>query len=423
MAQHFIRRRSFMSSYSRVVDYIIEQADRYDGDNLQFEEDIKFNLSRLTDKYISLTLSKINTNITSVYIMQKILSSIEDVMNTYVSMCKMEMVNKFEQYYNRAYNNTGDLIDLGNEISAKFNQGISEQNGNQEYDEETISYIQQHAFELLKGHSWQKIEKIRAEMGNLFLQGKANKANVRSMVEKILNVNRSKAEEIAQTELSRAYNYGVMKRLYDYERLTGTKVKKYWHGFKYSDVTCEYCRPRIGMVYDLDDDAEELPAHVRCRCVWLPILDGWDSPVHTKIISRANMLNTAYSKDMMYNRIRSRLGINYAQYLDENVMSDYLSGDRTSKVYNKFNTARDQYIKDKMDSFNIARDNSKSHMSNEFNTQMKFWKEYVASNMADNNKDALRNAYEAIKGVMVLPWNASQLDKWNTLLKVIDEFK
>ena len=412
-----------MAEYNRVIDYIIEQADRYDIKNLQFEEDIKHELSRLTDRYYSLALNKIMVDITSVFSMQKTISAVERILNEYLVACKKVLIDTFAEYSAVAYNNTGDLIDLGNELMAKFNQGVSEQKSNKEYDDETIEYIQEHSFELLKGHTWQKIEKIRAELGNMFLSGKANKVNVRSAIEEILEVNRSKAEEIAQTELSRAYNFGVMKRLYEYQQLTGQRVKKYWHGFKYSENTCEYCRPRIGNIYDLEDYEEELPAHVRCRCIWLPILDGWDGPLDTRLISRANMLNTAYNKDMMYLRINNRLGINYASYLSDKAVEDYMLGDRTEKIYNEMGKARDKYIKDTVDAFNIAKDNSRSHMSAEFNQQMSFWKRFVAGAMADNDYDILNRSYEAIKGIMVLPWNAEQLDKWNSLLGSIQNFK
>ena len=412
-----------MAEYNRVIDYIIEQADRYDIKNLQFEEDIKYELSRLTDRYYSLALNKVMVDITSVFLMQKTISAVERVLDEYLVACKKVLIDTFAEYSAVAYDNTGDLIDLGNELMAKFNQGVSEQKSNKEYDDETIEYIQEHSFELLKGHTWQKIEKIRAELGNMFLSGKANKANVRSAIEEILEVNRSKAEEIAQTELSRAYNFGVMKRLYEYQQLTGQRVKKYWHGFKYSENTCEYCRPRIGNIYDLEDYEEELPAHVRCRCVWLPILDGWDGPLDTKLISRANMLNTAYSKDMMYLRINNRLGINYASYLSDKAVEDYMLGDRTEKIYNEMGKARDKYIKDTVNAFDIAKDNSRSHMSAEFNQQMSFWKRFVAGAMADNDYDILNRSYEAIKGIMILPWNAEQLDKWNSLLGSIQNFK
>lgn len=412
-----------MAERNRIIDYIIEQADRYDIKNLQFEDDLKFQLKRLTDRYNTLAVNKVIYDIESVYTLTKLISSIEKIIKEYVSQCEKIMLDKFSEYYDMAYKNTGDLIDLGDELTAKFNQNVSEQKANREYDEDTIQYIQDHAFELLKGHSYQKIEKLRAELGNLFLQGRANKANVRALVQKILEVNKSKAEEIAQTELSRAYNFGTLKRLFDYQQLTGKKVRKYWHGFKYSDRTCEYCRSRIGQVYDLDDYSEELPAHVRCRCVWIPVMDGWDKPLNTKILSRANVLNTAYNKEMMYTRINNRFGINYAEYMSEKAMTDYLSGERSQKVQDELMNAREQYIKDKTNSFDIAKDNSRTHMSNEFNQQIDFWKKVVAGAMADNDVELLNRSYDGIQGIMIMPWSAEQLSKWNDLLSIIRNYK
>lgn len=411
-----------MKEFNSIVDYIKDQADRYDANNLQFEQDILFKIRKETDRYMNMIVNTVVVDITSVLIMQKLMISIQTIMDKYVLQCKKILLDTFSKYSDTAYKYTDDLIELGTTIEQKFNSDIKEQKSNKEYDEDTLDFIQNHSFELLKGHSQTKIEQIRSKLGDLFLKGKANKATVRAEIQRILGVNKSKAEEIAQTELSMAYNHGVLKRLKDYENLTGKKPKKYWHGFKYSASTCEYCRPRIGSVYDIDDDTESLPAHPRCRCIWLPILDGWDSPVNTSLISRANMLNTGYNKEMMYQRINTRLGINYASYMNEDAMSDYLSGERTPKIEKELNIARDRYISDMIDSFDIAKDLSRSHMSNEFNTQMNFWKKYVAGAMADNNIALLDNCYEAIKGVVVLPWNAEQLDKWNRLLNIIEKF-
>lgn len=408
-------------AFNTIIDYIIEQADRYDIKNLEFEQDIKFHLGRLTDSWISSLQNTIIDNIDSTLKLSKTMIRIQNITNQYISACEKEMIDKFNQYYKMAYENTGDLLSLGEELTKKFN--IQEmRKGNQEYDEDTIDYIQKHAFELLKGHSQQKVEQLRARLGELFLLGQANKANVRSEIQRILEVNKSKAEEIAQTELSRAYNIGSMNRLYEYQRIMGVKVRKYWHGFKYSERTCEYCRPRIGNVYELDDDSEVLPAHPRCRCCWLPFLDGWDKPIDTRLISRANMLNTGYSADMLYQRINNRLGIDYASFLKGNEAEDYISGDRTTKMNDALSKARKEYIKSKISTFDIAKDNSRGHLSNEYNQQMSFWKQYVAGLMADKDQSGLYTASEAIKGVMLLPWSAQQLSGWNELIRVIQNY-
>lgn len=401
-----------------VLDYIIEQADRYDIKNMQFEEDILLRVKRATSENIA-RICRTAGAVDSTLKLSTLMISIDSAFTYYNSTIKKILMDKFSEYAKTGYDNTGDLIELGKEIEAKLSTGIREQKASNEYDEETIDFIQKHAFEQITGYSNQKIEKIRATLTDMLLKGNTSKAQIREALEKLLNVGKSKAEEITQQELSRAYNYGTIAKLKEYQRMTGERIRKYWHGFKYSAKTCEYCRPRIGSIYELDDETESLPAHIRCRCIWLPILGNWDEPVNTSLIARANMLNTAYSKEMMYQRIENRLNIKYSNYLDEEAVTNYLSGDRSQKVINALKGARQEYINDLKDSFNISPDTSNGRMSKEFNTQMNFWKDIVAGAKADNDDDLLRRSIEGIKGVMLLPWNAEQLEKWNDLLSKI----
>ena len=408
-----------MKQYNTIMDYIIEQADRYDGRNLQFEQDIIFNINRSRDNIFSSIISSLY-GYTNMLQMNEIMNSIEKKMNRYYSEIYRELNDNIIKYYNIGYAQAGDLIDIGNEVNNKYNTIVREINANKIMDKTTIEYLRDHSFELMKGHTNLKVSQIRAELGNLLVAGRSDKATVRAKVEKILEVNRSKAEEIAQTELSRAYNYGVISRLAEYNRLNPeNKAKKYWHGFLHSDRTCTYCRPRIGNIYELDDNMEILPAHVRCRCVWLPILDGWDKPVSTDLIRKANMLNTSYSPDMIYNRINSRLGIDYGKYIPVDAATKYLSGDRSPNIMKNIETARDNAIDITKNSFDIASDISQAKMSKEFNTQMNFWKSLTARAIVDNDRDLLDRSYEAIKGVMLLPWNANQLSKFDKLLSNI----
>ena len=400
-----------------VRDYIVDQADRYDVHNLQFEQDILFQIKRNTDKLISKCVACVSTNIDTQLKLEKLLMSITNIFDAYTTSNKLLLENKFREYEKTAYDNTGDLIEIGKEVSGRYNEKVKEMRI--EYDEDTVDFIQKHAFELLGGYSYQKINELRSKLGYLLLSKKGSKANVRDVIEKTLNTNRSKSEEIAQQELSIAYNNGVMRRLNEYKSISGENIKKYWHGFKYSDRTCEYCRPRIGNIYDLDDESETLPAHVRCRCVWLPILESWDKPPTNDLLARANMLNTGYSMEMIYNRINKRLGINYAKYLNEDAAKDYISGDRTTKISKAMEDARRNYISDKVKSFDIPNDTSRGRMSSEYNQQMKFWKNTIAGAMADNNQEILSKSPEAIKGIMLLPWTPKQLQGWNKLLSKI----
>jgi capsule polysaccharide export protein KpsC/LpsZ len=86
---------------------------------------------------------------------------------------------------------------------------------------------------------------------------------------------------------------------------------------------------------------------------------------------------------------------------------------------NSINNARNNAVSDVIDSFGITKDTSNNRLSDEFNIQMNFWKNLVAGAAVDNDNDLLDRSYEAIKGVMLLPWNSEQLSKWNSLLSHI----
>lgn len=399
-----------------IISYLVEQMERYNKKNLQFEKDILFTINRDTQKLVNASVNSCTGDITNIIRLNALMTSIDKIFRQFNSSYRNILLNKIETYYKTGYNQCGELIDIGNEVSNSHSGVVKEM---QQNSEDTLDIVKVHAFELLGNYSDAKINDIRATLTDMFLRGSSSKVNVRNMIQKKLDTNISKAEEIAQTELSRIYNIGTLARMREYTNVSGESVKKYWYGFKYSEVTCAYCAERIGEVYDIDDDEETLPAHVRCRCCWIPIVESWDVKDIRKIFSRANLVNTAYSKDMIYNRINSRLGINYADMMDINAASDYISGDRSAKVNQALVSARDKYISDTVDSFGISPDTSGSKMSSEFNTQMNFWKKYTAGLMADNDQQGLYNSKEAIRGVMVLPWNADQMSKWSALLSKI----
>lgn len=407
-----------------VMKYIIEQSDRYDGQNMQFEQDILFVIKRLQNVLYSKVCNIPVVDASSLINIQSMMSEIQRMFDLFNRNYKKIVLDKFHEYAKRGYDQTDNLLQIGKEVQGKFNKiKIKELKGNNEYDDTYVDIIQEHVFSMMHNYEVDKVNRLRSELNNMLLSGNFNKAKVRAMIEKVMSVSRSKAEEITQNELSRAYNYGVTERLKKFKNESGGNIRKYWHGFKYSENTCDYCAERIGGIYDIDDDTEVLPAHVRCRCVWLPVMDGWDSPVSTSLIARANMLNTAYSADMLYNRINNRLGISYADYLDKQVAIDYLSGDRSQKVLNAIANAREDALTDTMSMINIAKETKGSHMSEQFNTQLKFWKEMISSAVVDGDKELLDRCVEGIKGIMVLPWNTEQLNKWNDVINRAREMK
>lgn len=403
----------------RIIDYIIEQIDIYDGSNVKIETDIINRIlseyDKLGDRILGIT-DIYGVGMDTLLKLQSLMTKIErEVSDTYTKWYNT-LQPAVTSYYTRGYNQMDDLIQIGLDAQNEA-QKIHEMQLNP--DAYSIDYIKNHSFEMVKGISDDLINKIRQKLGMLLVSNGYNKNNVSDAVEDILHKNRSHAQMIAQTEMSMAYNSGALKRMNEFNMTNGNTMKKYWYGFKYSVITCEYCRPRIGNIYDIDDDTEELPAHPRCRCVWLPFIEGWDSPISMDITRKADMLKRTLSPDEIYKKINTRLGINYADYMGEDNARKYISGDRSKTIKDALANARNMKIGDTASAFDISSKSSTEVMNSEFATQMNFWKKFVSKVIVDGDTKVLRNSYEAIKGVMVLPWSAEQLTKWNNLLKQI----
>ena len=88
-----------MKQYNTIMDYIIEQADRYDGRNLQFEQDIIFNINRSRDNIFSSIISSLY-GYTNMLQMNEIMNSIEKKMNRYYSEIYRELNDNIIKYYN-----------------------------------------------------------------------------------------------------------------------------------------------------------------------------------------------------------------------------------------------------------------------------------------------------------------------------------
>lgn len=405
----------------RVVDYIMEQADRYDGINLKIEEIEIPKFMAIYDKYADKMMSMIEiygSNMDTTLKMQGIINKLStDVTWMYNELYKMFMP-VIVSSYGRGYSQMNELISIGLEVADKVSKlPISEMKLTP--DGYSIDFIRNHSFEMVKGISDDMINQMRSQLGTLLVQNGYSKDNVIDSIEDILMINRSRAESIAQTEMSMAYNNGALQRMSEFNELGEGVMKKYWYGFAFSITTCTYCRPRIGTILNIDDVAEHLPAHPRCRCVWLPYIDGWDTPISMDITRKADMLQRTSRPDEIYRKINSRLGIDYANYIPEDIARDYISGNRSKVVNEAILNARSMKIKDVVTDFDIIAKASEEIMSAEFKIQMNFWKKYTAELIVDNDIEMLSKSREAIKGVMVLPWDANQLSSWDKLIKKI----
>jgi hypothetical protein len=407
-----------------IIDYIVDQADRYDVGNLKFESDILGKLKDLHSNMRDRILQNIDIHgdINTVARYQTLVNRIQVIIEQYYSDAYKILTPAVGTYVETGYNHMADLIDIGLEIQDKAKtEQVSEIAGKKNIpDTSAIEFMRNHAFEQVKNISNDLLNQLKAQLSMMVIQGKTDKGSVRDAVEKIMNTSGSRADMIAQTELSMAYNNGAVERFNEFNTYSADKMLKYWHGFKYSITTCTYCRPRIGLVFDVGDNSEVLPAHPRCRCVWLPYMDGWDKPISTMFTRGTNMINRVYSTEQIYDRLNKRLGISYANYIPPESASAYLSGDRSDEFFAKLAQARDMSIKNTMSAFDIASAKSDEKMAHEFNIQMPFWKKYVSQSIVDNDVDDMKKAYTAIKGIMILPWTGGQLTKWSKLLKQLD---
>ena len=405
-----------------VMDYLIEQGSRYDGTNLKYENDVRNTIRWIYDRQHEKMMSHIQIydSIGSMLQLQMCINGIMNIMEDANRAMNEVFSVELPRHIDKGYGEMGDLIDIGMEVSNRLSKDkLTEMKGI--VDNNTVEYAKHHAFEYVKKLSNETADKLRSELTHMMITKQYDKKKFSSMVEHTMSTNKSRADAIAQSEMSMAYNTGALERMEEFNRYSEHTMKKYWYGFKYSKVTCEYCKPRIGLIYDIDDNTEELPAHPRCRCVWLPYLDGWDSPIPSEVTRRADMLVRAYSPSDIYRKIDSRLGIKYAENIPIEDASAYLEGDRSDKIMKSISKAREGALEDIYKSFKIPDKVSGNGMDQHYESQMGFWKNYVAEHIVDGDKDELKNAYKGIKGVMALTWSGKQLDYFSRLLDAISD--
>jgi hypothetical protein len=412
-----------VSKKYRIIDYVIEQCEIDDKINLKMEHEVIHNVGRLYDTMSSnvIKIAEIYGDTSTQLKLEILLGKIKMYTDIFYSDMYKILVSSVGNYYQRGSDNYQQLIQVGLDIQGKLEKNkVVEIKGQVALDVNSIEHMKNHAFEQVTKINADIQRELRQRLGELIVQNRVNRSSVMEIVKDVMDTNDSRADMIAQTEMSYAYNYGALSRFDEYNRINDGEMKKYWHGFKYSQITCPYCRQRIGNTYEEWDMSEELPAHPRCRCVWLPYLEGWDKPISTIFTRNANMLKRAYSSDEIYTRINKRLNIDYAKYIGEEDANSYLRGDRSETMVRKIRDAREMAIEDEKSNFDIARESADDRMGKEFNDQLIFWKKYVSQGIVDKDTESLGRAYEAIKGVMILPWSGTQLDKWS---KILDDIK
>lgn len=402
-----------------IMDYIIDQMEQFDITNVVKEYTV---ISAISNQYEEMIkriegVAIMMGSMTSLAGAQLLINKVVECIKLFEKQSTQLLAKQTKEYQQMGYNHIGEIIDMANEIQ-KQQSKVSEM---KMYDPNTIVNISDHACEQVTKFTNEKMSYVREEINKLFTAGEYNQKNIAKILETVVG-DKYRARLIAQTEMSFAYNKGVIERLYEFKTISGLDVKKYWYGFKYSEHTCKHCKPHIGSKFALDDDTYSLPLHPNCRCVWLPYIEGWDTPITVDITRNADMLKRTYSSDEIYRKINTRLGINYAQYLADGVAIRYIGGERGEEMANEFDNAKNIAVSKYIDDFGVKLVSPTKSLSTEYQQQMSFWSSYVASNMADDMKDNLVSASKGIKGTMALPWSGKQLNEFNKLLIAIDRY-
>lgn len=253
------------------LEYIMSLYDKLDNGNIQFEEVI---IDRCTGSWDKMNASiyrwtSVYNDISTQLKLEQLLMKINGCIDIYINEIYRHIMGSIGKYYEMAYKNQATMIDIAINGSSNIREIMEDV-----VNDNTLAHMRDHAFNYVTGISNEMKRTMRNNLQSAMVQGKVTYDDIVNIIQSTMGskiCSRDRAKLIAQTELSMAYNSGSLKRMNEYNKLHGDILKKYWYGFKHSVITCEYCRPRIGTWYELGDITESLPAHPRCRCVWIAV--------------------------------------------------------------------------------------------------------------------------------------------------------
>jgi len=183
-------------------------------------------------------------------------SLIEDIINKYLNFINVEHLKEF-------------IFDL---VEKNYRKGLDEGelqfNQNFLADYNTLSFIQNFAFDNVKGLNEELKDRLRKEMSIGLMNGEGI-PQLKLRILDIMDITIQRAELIARTESIRALNMGH----YQSAKESGLELKKQWIAAP-GERTCETCGFLDQQIVDMNEKfvsqkGEEflLPvAHINCRC-------------------------------------------------------------------------------------------------------------------------------------------------------------
>ncbi|SFQ22978.1 minor capsid protein [Caldicoprobacter faecalis] len=120
---------------------------------------------------------------------------------------------------------------------------------------------------------WDNKSKLVARVRDSVERALIDGTDIRKLAKEITNDFGSsiyESQRLISTEVARAHTMAQEEIYHN----SGVVQKVMWNA-TLEDNTCEECQALDGQIFDLDGDRPEIPLHPNCRCVFIPVVDGW----------------------------------------------------------------------------------------------------------------------------------------------------
>ena len=155
---------------------------------------------------------------------------------------------------------------IKSEFDSGWNSSEKKINRNVQFNQSALEFLQNHAFDNIKGMTEEISNDLKAELERGIINGEGiDKLKVR--VNKVFEVGNNRAEMIARTETNRADNNGKLLAI----KGSGLEMEKKWVTH-FDDRTSELCKHLDGQVVGINENfhygdwtGQSPPAHISCR--------------------------------------------------------------------------------------------------------------------------------------------------------------
>lgn len=186
------------------------------------------------------------------------------------------------------------------------------------YDPNSVNIIREYAFELSRFRDDQSIREVKEIVSRGISEGKGYdviKAELFDKVDKIFDMNH--ADTVARTESARGFALG---NLISYMEDDNVQYMEY--SAVLDERTTQICQSRDGGVYLKNDPRVRymIPAHYRCRSIWVPIIleEPEPSRINQPDIPEQGFVPQAFNVfDILYQALIAGMVIAFTQQEDE----------------------------------------------------------------------------------------------------------